>query len=144
MKLSSKSQYGLKACYLLAQNFGQKSLSASLLEKEIGVSAKYLERILRMLTGAGVVYAERGVSGGYNLARTPGEITVGDVVRVLEGVIEIVDCIGSSCPRCASGSVWQRLYDGINQVLDSITLQSLLDDFAEGGLCKCRRGKEEV
>ena len=104
-----------------------------------GIDAKtYYEK------GIALSFAERGVSGGYNLARTPGEITVGDVVRVLEDDIEIVDCIGSSCPRCASGSVWQRLYDGINQVLDSITLQSLLDDFAEGGLCKCRRGKEEV
>lgn len=59
MKLSSKSQYGLKACYILALNYEKRSFSASALEKEIGVSGKYLERILRMLSGARIVAAER-------------------------------------------------------------------------------------
>lgn len=145
MKLSTKSQYGLKASYALAQNYGQKSLSASALEKEIGVSGKYLERILRMLSNAGIVCAERGVSGGYRLTRAPSEITVGEIVRVLEDDLDIVDCVNTACTQCASGSVWKRLYDGINGVLDSITLQSLLDDFAGGGVCKCQhriKGKE--
>ena len=79
MKLSSKSQYGLKACYVLALNHEKKSFSASALEKEIGVSAKYLERILRMLSGEGIISAERGVAGGYRLATSPENITVGDV-----------------------------------------------------------------
>lgn len=143
MKLSTKSQYGLKASYVLAQNYQIKSLSASVLEKEIGVSGKYLERILRMLSNSGVVAAERGVSGGYRLARPPKDITVGEIVRILEDDLDIVSCINSSCPKCASGSVWKRLYDGINGVLDSITLQSLLDDFAGGGVCKCKHIQKE-
>lgn len=143
MKLSSKSQYGLKACYVLAQNYGKKSFSASALEKEIGVSAKYLERILRMLSGEDIILAERGVTGGYRLANSPENITVGDIVRVLEDDLEIVSCVNSSCALCASGSVWKRLKDGINGVLDSITLQSLVDDYKEHGVCKCQHKKKE-
>lgn len=143
MKLSSKSQYGLKACYVLAQNHGKKSFSASALEKEIGVSAKYLERILRMLSGEGMILAERGVAGGYRLAESPENITVGDIVRVLEDDLEIVSCVNSSCAQCASGSVWKRLKDGINGVLDSITLQSLVDDYKGHGVCKCHHTKKD-
>ena len=143
MKLSSKSQYGLKACYILALNYEKRSFSASALEKEIGVSGKYLERILRMLSGARIVAAERGVSGGYRLARNPAKITVGDSVRVLEDDLDSVDCINASCDKCASGSVWKRLYEGINGVLDSITLGSLVEDFEGGGVCKCAHMKKE-
>ena len=81
MRLSSKSQYGLKACFILAQNYPSRCISASMLEKEIAVSAKYIEKIMRMLSGAGVVTAERGVSGGYKLTRAPEKITIGDVAR---------------------------------------------------------------
>lgn len=63
MRLSSKSQYGLKACFILAQNYPSRCISASMLEKEIAVSAKYIEKIMRMLSGAGVVTAERGGFG---------------------------------------------------------------------------------
>lgn len=137
MRLSSKSQYGLKACYILAQNYPQRCVSASALEKEIAVSGKYIEKIMRMLSGKGIVAAERGVSGGYKLTRAPREITIGDVARALEDNMEIADCITSTCTKCATGEVWRKLYAGINEVLDSMTLQSMLDDHCEVGVCKC-------
>ena len=83
------------------------------------------------------------MSGGYRLARDPAKITVGDIVRVLEDDLDIVDCINASCDKCASGSVWKRLYEGINGVLDSITLGSLVEDFEGGGVCKCAHMKKE-
>ena len=61
MRLSSKSQYGLKACYILALHYPERCVSASALEKEIAVSGKYIEKIMRMLAGKGIVAAERGV-----------------------------------------------------------------------------------
>ena len=113
-------------------------MSASSLEKEIAVSGKYIEKIMRMLSAKGIVRAERGVSGGYRLARAPEKITIGDVARALEDNMEIVDCVTFCCPNCATGEVWRRLYDGINGVLDSMTLQSMIDDYGREGICKCR------
>ena len=142
MRLSSKSQYGLKACFILAQNYPSRCVSASALEREIAVSGKYIEKIMRMLSGAGIVTAERGVSGGYKLTRMPSEITIGDVARALEDNMEIADCITSTCKKCATGVVWRKLYAGINGVLDSMTLQSVLDDHEEAGICKCGSQEE--
>ncbi len=142
MRLSSKSQYGLKACFILAQNYPERCVSASQLEKEIAVSGKYIEKIMRMLSGAGIVAAERGVTGGYKLRRTPADITIGDIARALEDNMEIADCITSACERCASGNVWRKLYAGINEVLDSMTLQSMLDDHGEVRACKCNTGEK--
>ena len=141
MRLSSKSQYGLKACYILALNYPERCVSASSLEKEIAVSGKYIEKIMRMLAGSGIVTAVRGVAGGYKLARAPQSVTVGDIARALEDNMEIVDCISfCDCPDCcASGEVWRRLYDGINAVLDSMTLQTMIDADGAHGVCKCRR-----
>ena len=142
MRLSSKSQYGLKACFILARNYPDRCVSASHLEKEIAVSSKYIEKIMRMLSGAGIVAAERGVSGGYKLRRDPSRITIGDVARALEDNMEIADCITSACEKCASGEVWRKLYAGINAVLDSMTLQSVLDDNGEVRACKCNAGEK--
>ena len=108
------------------------------MEKEIAVSGKYIEKIMRMLSAKGIVRAERGVSGGYRLTRAPEKITIGDVARALEDNMEIVDCVTFCCPNCATGEVWRRLYDGINGVLDSMTLQSMIDDYGREGICKCR------
>ncbi len=130
MRLSSKSQYGLKACFILAKHYNSRCISASMLEKEIAVSNKYIEKIMRMLSYAGVIQAVRGAAGGYKLARSPQDITIGDVVRALEDNMEIADCITASC-RCAAGDVWRMLYQGINAVLDSMSLQSLLDNGCE-------------
>ena len=93
MRLSSKSQYGLKACFILAQNYPERCVSASVLEKEIAVSSKYIEKIMRMLSGQGIVSAERGVSGGYRLTRAPEEITI------LDDHIEIGVCKCNSADR---------------------------------------------
>lgn len=128
MKISSKAHYGLQACFLLAKANG-KSISAKELEKEIGVSCKYLERIMRTLTGAGVVKAVRGTQGGYYLVKSASETTAGDVVRALEDDLEIIGCVkNGTCVKCSSSAVWRKLYDGINEVLNSITLADMLGE----------------
>ena len=126
MKISSKAHYGLQACFLLARANG-KAVSAKELEKEIGVSCKYLERIMRTLTGAGVVKAVRGTQGGYYLVKSASETTAGDVVRALEDDLEIIGCVkNGTCVKCSSSAVWRKLYDGINAVLNSITLADMV------------------
>src|SRR5574344_819614 len=108
MKISSKAHYGLQAAYILAK--ADQPVSAKELEKQIGVSCKYLERIMRILTGVNVAQANRGASGGYYLARKAEDITVGEIVRALEDDLEIIGCVKNGvCAKCASSAVWKKL-----------------------------------
>lgn len=128
MKLSSKTHYGLMACHMLARNYPEKSVSASEMETCLSVSSKYLEKILRMLSKRGIVTASRGVNGGYSLAKPPKDITIGDIVRTLEDDIEIIECVKKEkqCKCCPSSKVWQKLYDGINKLLDDMNLEQVV------------------
>ena len=127
MKLSSKTHYGLMACMILGKS--SAPISANDLESMINVSGKYLEKIMRMLRSRGIIVATRGVSGGYMLAKEPSKITIGDITRTLEDDMEIIECVksGGKCKCCPSSKVWKKLYDGINSVLDSMTLQQAID-----------------
>lgn len=129
MKLSSKTHYGLNACYILAKNYPDNSISASALESQISVSGKYLEKIMRMLSARGIVAANRGANGGYYLARAPKEITVGEIVRTLEDDMEIIECVKNDgkCKCCPTSSVWKRLYAGINNLLDQMNLEQMIN-----------------
>ena len=145
MKLSSKSRYGLRLCYILAENYPEH-VSATALEREISVSNKYIEKIMRILTKEGVVGAERGVSGGYYLKKKPSDVTVGRIVRALEDEMAFTACVsyGNACV-CPTKSVWQKLYKGINEVLDSITLQNMMDENAGDSftdVCKTEEKEE--
>lgn len=129
MKLSSKTHYGLMACHILGKNYPDNSVSASVLEKHIAVSSKYLEKILRLLTKRDIVCANRGTSGGYFLARHPKDITIGEIVRALEDDIEIIECVkqDGKCKCCPSSLVWKKLYEGINDLLDSMCLEQMIN-----------------
>ena len=94
------------------------------------IPAPFLERILAKLRESGLVKATRGVTGGYQIARAPGEIAVGDVVTALEGPLSLVGCVpdDGACDRaesCASRVVWRRLDSAISGALNSITLEDL-------------------
>ena len=129
MKLSSKTHYGLMACHILGVNYPDNPVSATVLENQIGVSSKYLEKILRMLSKRNVVCANRGATGGYMLAKAPSEISIGEIVRTLEDDMEIIECVkdGGKCKCCPSSGVWQRLYLGINEILDGMNLEQLIN-----------------
>lgn len=128
MKLSSKTKYGLKACHFLGVNYPDSLVSASTLESYVGVSGKYLEKIMRMLSARDIVCATRGASGGYSLARPPKDITVGEIVRALEDDMEIIECVKSDgkCKCCPSSGVWKRLHKGINELLDSMNVEQMI------------------
>ncbi len=116
------------ACHILGRNYPDNTVSASALESMISVSGKYLEKIMRMLSGRGIVAAARGASGGYYLAKPPENITIGEIVRALEDDMEIIECVkdGGKCKCCPSSGVWKKLYDGINNLLDSMTLEQMI------------------
>ena len=129
MKLSSKTKYGLKACHFLGINYPDNTVSASTLESYVSVSGKYLEKIMRMLSSRNVVSANRGANGGYYLSRPPKDITIGEIVRALEDDMEIIECVkeDGKCKCCPSSGVWQRLYLGINEILDGMNLEQLIN-----------------
>ncbi len=129
MKLSSKTHYGLMACHILGKNYPDNPVSASTLESHISVSGKYLEKIMRMLSRRGIVTANRGATGGYFLAKTPEQITIGQIVRALEDDMEIIECVkdDGKCKCCPSSGVWKKLYAGINGILDGMTLRQMID-----------------
>lgn len=131
MKLSTKGKYGLYAMFYLAQHAGcgPQPLKAV---AEIGVSEDYLEQLLGNLRRAGLVNTVRGVQGGYQLAKEPHEITVGDIIDATEGPLNISDCLNDegSCQRsgqCRTRRVWEYLSNSINDVLQSITLRDMLE-----------------
>ena len=129
MKLSSKTHYGLMACHVLGKNYPEVAVSASALESKISVSGTYLEQIMRKLIARDIVKATRGASGGYFLTREPSAITIGEIVRALEDDMEIIECVkdGGKCKCCPSSVVWKKLHQGINDLLDSMTLGQMIE-----------------
>ena len=133
MKLSTRGRYGIHAMYDLAVHFGDGPQSIKCIAERQNVPEAYLEQLIAMLRRAKLVISNRGAQGGYRLAREPKEITVGDVLRALEGGLNLVDCLeeddacGKSC-ACPSRIVWMKVRDGLNQVVDGITLQDMIDE----------------
>lgn len=117
----------------LARAHGQGLLSLAEISRTELLPLAYLEQLIGELRRAGLVEGVRGLHGGYRLTRPPSEITVGDVYRVLEGPIAPVECTADdylphSCerePGCLSRSVWARVRQTIEAVLDSTTLEDL-------------------
>ncbi len=131
MKMSTKARYGLYAATKLATDYEKGYLPTSEIASSIGVTDKYLEQILSMLKKDGIVLSLRGAYGGYRLSDTPNNISVGRVLRSVEDDLKIVDCIGKQCKKdctCVSHNLWNKLYQNINEFLDSISLQQLLEE----------------
>ncbi len=133
MRLSARGQYGVRAVVELAAHHSQEPLSLRELAEIQGVSPSYLEQILGTLRRAGLVDSARGAHGGYQLARPPEQITVGQVVRALDGPIAPVACASeeetSSCDHqagCPTRAAWLRLRDGIAAALDGTTIADLV------------------
>ena len=94
MKLSTKGRYGLRALIDLAQNGGEQPVSITSISTRQDISERYLEQLMSMLKKAGIVRSVRGAGGGYVLVKRLEDISVGDVLRALEGSLEPVDCAG--------------------------------------------------
>jgi len=145
MKLSTRGRYGLAALYELALRSSDGPVSLREVAEEQGLSENYLEQLFLSLRRANLVTGVRGAQGGYLLARAADDITVGDVIRALEGPIAPVSCVTEAdlCNRggavgCPTRPVWVRLAECMSHVLDSITLADLLvSDTAISGRAKC-------
>ncbi|MBQ6173052.1 MAG: Rrf2 family transcriptional regulator [Clostridia bacterium] len=132
MKLSTKGRYGLTAMLYLARHADEGPLPLRMMD-ETGIQPDYLEQLLASLRKAGLVCTSRGAQGGYSLARAPEDITVGDVISATEGPVRFCECDSedATCSwreHCDARSVWVSLSQKMNDLLDSITLASVLED----------------
>lgn len=131
MRISTRSRYGLRFMVELAANYDNGVMYKKDIAKSQGISEKYLSQILVTLKAAGLVVGFRGVNGGYILAKSPDEITLKDIVAVLEGDLALVDCVNGSakCPResiCVTQEVWAMVGEAVSDALTSMTLSELV------------------
>lgn len=133
MKFSTKTRYALRLMLDLAALDGEEYVSLRDIAARQEISAKYLEQIVRQLARAGLLHSSRGWQGGYRLARTPSEITPGDVVRAIEGKLAVVACLEdqpNACPRaaaCPTLDFWDGLRRTMNAYLDGTTLKEMAE-----------------
>ncbi|MGV3024624.1 RrF2 family transcriptional regulator [Clostridium thermobutyricum] len=133
MKLSTKGRYGVKAMVDLAINYGEAPVSIKTISKRQNISEYYLEQLFSPLRKAKLIRSIRGAQGGYVLNKAPKEIRVSDIMYILEGPIEIADCIdGVACNNvecCATRMLWKRIKESIDEVMEGVTLQDIVDDY---------------
>ena len=138
MKLSTRGRYGIHAMYDLALNASGGPQSIKAIAEREDIPEAYLEQLIAVLKREKLVTSTRGAQGGYMLARSPEQITVGDVLRALEGGLNLVDCLegedacGKAC-ACPSRIVWLKIRDGLNRIVDGITLRDMIDDYERLG-----------
>lgn len=133
MKLSTKGKYGVRAVFEIARFAGKGPITIKEIAERQGISLSYLEQILYRLGKAGLVESVRGPAGGYLLARKPSELTIGDIVRALEGPIALSHCLepgeSGDCNQtedCVARMVWARVGAKIEEALDGISFRDLL------------------
>ena len=132
MKLSTKGRYGLRAMADLAVYSQDGPVSVQSIASRQELSEKYLEQLFALLKKAELVTSTRGTLGGYKLARDMELISVGDVLRALEGDLTLVDCNGfeGGCgisDACVSKYVWKRMEESLQSTVDSISLKELVE-----------------
>ena len=139
MKITTRGRYGLRALIDIAAHGGECVTLKSIARRQ-GISEHYLEQLAVPLRKAGFVQSVRGAQGGYALRGDPADISIGDVLRALEGPLQLVDCLAvegegscgsADCSTCCTKTVWQRMYNQLNDTMDSIKLQELVQDYQE-------------
>jgi len=135
VNISTKGRYGLRAILDMAINQENQPISLNSIAERQGLSEGYLEQLMIPLKRAGLVRSVRGAQGGYILVKHPKDITVGDVVRALEGPIAPVACVSEHYPEeceradsCVTRVVWEKVRDSMAEALDSFTLEDLVNE----------------
>lgn len=124
MKISTKGRYGLTVIVELGKKFGDGPIPLRKIAADKDLSEAYLEQLIPPLRNNGIVRSVRGAYGGYMLTKHPSEITAGDVIRVLEGPIQLVEDLDET--DIPQQELWKRMGDAIRNVLDTTTIQDLI------------------
>jgi Rrf2 family protein len=138
---SKRNQYALRAIFELAKHLGGGPTKISEIAEAQAIPLRFLEVILHQLKGSGLVDSKRGFYGGYFLTRSPDKITVGEILRFMQGAGNQVECIAcvskTHCPfdgKCAFSSMWHEARDAIFRVYDATTIRDLLANEKKGQL----------
>jgi len=131
MKLSTRSRYGTRLMLDMAEHYNNGPIQLMIIAQRQGISVKYLEQIIIPLKKAQLIKSMRGPKGGHSLARPPEEITVGEIVTVLEEKASLVECSHNrdACERssfCPTRHIWQEAAQALFERLESYTLADLL------------------
>ena len=132
MKISTRGRYGTRMMLDLAAHHDQGPTPLREIAKRQDLSVKYLEQLIIPLKAAGYIRSVRGARGGYTLARKPDKISVGQIIKVLEGCLSLVNCVEDPkiCEReknCPTRDIWLRMSERLMEELSSLTLSDVLD-----------------
>ena len=132
MKLSTRGRYATRALLDLAFHQEEEPVLLKGIARRQQISLRYLEHLITPLLAAGIIRSTRGVRGGVWLAKPPQEIKLSEVIRLLEGSIAPVDCVNNPaiCDRsefCVTRDIWSELKKAMDAVLESTTLQNLVE-----------------
>ena len=134
MQISTKGRYALRAMIDLGLHMGQGPVLRKDIAERQEISSHYIGQLFVGLRKAGFIKSVKGPGGGYVLAQDADKIRAGDIIRIVEGPIALVRCVGSNpgdaCHRmdgCAAHFLWKKLSESIEEVLDSVTLKDLCD-----------------
>lgn len=133
MQISTKGKYSVRAMLDIAQNSNGSPVPLGAISKREGISLLFLEQLFQSLRKGNVVRSIRGPHGGYVLARDPAEITIGEIVRLIEPPLYTSSCFSNdgavdNCrisDTCIGGAIWKQLAEHVDNFLDSITLAEL-------------------
>ena len=132
MKISTKIRYGARAMLELASRYGEGPIELKEIAKKENISLKYLEQVIIPLRMAGLVKSVRGSKGGYSLAKQPSEICLDDLVEVLDGPINLIECLKNpkACQKvssCVTRDIWKEVSEAIHKIFYSITLEDMVN-----------------
>ncbi len=139
LRLSTKVQYGVRAMFEIAKDYKSGPITIKEISKRQGVSISYLEQLLNKLRKGGLISSRKGPGGGYTLSKKPADISIGEILSILEGPIAITQCLetdpkSTSCSRvdgCVARLLWKSLGEKISGFLTTITLKDLLKEEAQ-------------
>lgn len=133
MKISTKGRYGLKALIDIAMYSNSEVVTLKSISERQSISEGYLEQIFSALRKSGLVIGRKGAQGGYTLSKSINEITIGEILRTLEGDLSLVDVSNTNTAddleKCINENLWNIINKNINDYFDSITLEDLVNKY---------------
>lgn len=133
MRLSTKGEYASRAMLELAKNYEIKPLHIRDISRAQDIPPRFLEQILLLLKRAGYLRSRKGPNGGYSLSRPPDQISVAEVIRVMDGPLAPIDCVSvtahTSCPHeatCGLKWLWKEVRDAVAEITERTTFADLV------------------